>query len=116
ARALPTDPVALRVHGEEDGSWKSGRLPLDEEGVLSVSDVDAEGVAAAARALWQDGVSTAAVTAGPATGSESSARGLLLLSAQLDAQGADVLPVGAPVRAYVRIDGGPDRARGVAHQ
>jgi len=61
--AAPTDPVPLMFHVEEDGSWKSGHLPLDEEGVLSVSDVDAEGVAAAARALWQDGVSTAAGTA-----------------------------------------------------
>ncbi len=61
--AAPTDPVPLMFHVEEDGSWKSAHLPLDEEGVLSVSDVDADGVAAAARALWQDGVSTASGTA-----------------------------------------------------
>jgi hypothetical protein len=55
--AAPQDPVPLMFHVEADGSWKSGHLPLDEEGVLSVSDVSAESVTEAARALWEDGVS-----------------------------------------------------------
>ncbi len=57
--AAPQDPVPLMFHVEADGSWKSGHLPLDEEGVLSVSDVSAEAVTDAARALWEDGVSRA---------------------------------------------------------
>jgi hypothetical protein len=57
--SAPTDPVPLMFHVEADGSWKIGHLPLDEEGVLGVSDVSAAGVAEATRALWVDGASRA---------------------------------------------------------
>lgn len=55
--SAPEDPIPLMFHVEADGSWKTGHLPLDEEGILSVSDITAEGVAEAARVLWEDGVS-----------------------------------------------------------
>lgn len=61
--AAPQDAVPLMFHVEADGSWKSGHLPLDEEGVLSVSDTDAAAVTEAARVLWEDGASTAPGTA-----------------------------------------------------
>ncbi|MDN6330669.1 MAG: hypothetical protein L0J84_15185 [Brachybacterium sp.] len=61
--ATPQDAVPLMFHVEADGSWKSGHLPLDEEGVLSVSDTDAAAVTEAARVLWEDGASTAPGTA-----------------------------------------------------
>ena len=57
--SAPNDPVPLMFHVEPDGSWKVGHLPLDDEGILGVSDVSADGVAAATRALWADGQSTA---------------------------------------------------------
>ncbi|WP_394215094.1 hypothetical protein [Brachybacterium vulturis] len=57
--AVPQDAVPLMFHVEADGSWKSGHLPLDEDGVLSVTDVDAESVTEAARVLWEDGASHA---------------------------------------------------------
>src|SRR5699024_6644697 len=104
--AAPTDPVPVVFHGEGDGSWKRGHLPLGGAGGGSGSGVGAEGGGAAARALREDGVSSAAGTAWRGAGSEASARGLRRLSAQLDAQGADVLPGGPPVRPYVAIEGG----------
>lgn len=61
--SAPDDPVPLMFHVEPDGSWKVGHLPLDDEGILGVSDVSADGVAAATRALWTDGQSTAPASA-----------------------------------------------------
>lgn len=55
--SAPEDPAPLMFHVETDGSWKIGHLPLDDEGILGVSDVDAGGVAEATRALWEDGIS-----------------------------------------------------------
>lgn len=55
----PNDPVPLMFHAEPDGSWKLGHLPLDDDGILGVSDVTAEGIAEATRALWADGISQA---------------------------------------------------------
>ncbi|MGP9581086.1 hypothetical protein [Brachybacterium sp. AOP35-5H-19] len=57
--AAPEDPTPLMFHAEADGSWKIGHLPLDDEGILGVSDVDAGGVAEATRVLWDDGISQA---------------------------------------------------------
>ncbi|MDN5821904.1 MAG: hypothetical protein L0H39_10495 [Brachybacterium sp.] len=57
--ATPDDPVPLMFHVEEGGSWKAGHLPLDEEGVLSISDVDVEAVTETSRALWEEGISRA---------------------------------------------------------
>lgn len=55
--SAPQDPIPLMFHVEADSSWKIGHLPLDDEGILQVSDVDAGGVAEATQALWEDGVS-----------------------------------------------------------
>lgn len=55
--SAPQDPTPLMFHVEADSSWKIGHLPLDDEGILQVSDVDAGGVAEATQALWEDGVS-----------------------------------------------------------
>ncbi|GAA4525182.1 hypothetical protein GCM10023160_17810 [Brachybacterium paraconglomeratum] len=55
--SAPAEPAPLMFHVEADGSWRIGHLPLDDEGILGVSDVDAGGVAEATRALWEDGVS-----------------------------------------------------------
>lgn len=57
--SAPEDPTPLMFHVEGDGSWRIGHLPLDDEGILGVSDVDAGGVAEATRTLWEDGVSQA---------------------------------------------------------
>lgn len=57
--AAPEDPTPLMFHVEADGSWKAGHLPLDEEGVLGVSDIDAGSVTESVRALWEDGESRA---------------------------------------------------------
>lgn len=57
--SAPEEQVPLMFHVEADGSWRAGHLPLDEEGVLGVSPITAEGVAAATRALWADGISEA---------------------------------------------------------
>lgn len=57
--ADPEDTVPLMFHVESDGSWRVGHLPLDEEGILSVSPVSGEGVAQAVTALWNEGVSRA---------------------------------------------------------
>ena len=61
--SAPQDAVPLMFHVEADGGWKVGHLPLDEEGVLSVSDVTAEGVGETVLALWEDGASRAPGTA-----------------------------------------------------
>lgn len=55
--SAPQDPIPLMFHVEADSSWKIGHLPLDDEGILQVSEVDAGGVAEATQALWEDGVS-----------------------------------------------------------
>lgn len=57
--AAPDDPAPLMFHVEPDGSWSAAHLPLDAEGVLQVSGVDADGVAATVRDLWEDGISRA---------------------------------------------------------
>jgi len=57
--SAPQDAAPLMVHVEADGSWRLGHLPLDEEGVLSVSEVTAAQLPEVVRALWEDGASTA---------------------------------------------------------
>src|SRR5690606_31332825 len=57
--SAPQDAAPLMVHVEADGSWRLGHLPLDEEGVLSVSGVTAAQLPEVVRALWEDGASTA---------------------------------------------------------
>lgn len=57
--ADPSATVPLMFHVEEDGRWQVGHLPLDENGVLSVSELPREGVREAIRGLWEDGVSEA---------------------------------------------------------
>ena len=57
--ADPEETVPLMFHVEADGSWRVGHLPLDEEGVLSVSPVSRQDVAQAVAALWNEGVSRA---------------------------------------------------------
>lgn len=53
------EQTPFMLHVEADGSWRAGHLPLDEEGVLSVSPIDRAQVGEAVRALWEDGVSAA---------------------------------------------------------
>ncbi|APX34208.1 hypothetical protein BH708_17540 [Brachybacterium sp. P6-10-X1] len=53
------EEVPLMFHVEEDGAWKLGHLPLDEDGILSVSDLVREDVTEAVRGLWEDGAATA---------------------------------------------------------
>ena len=48
--ATPEDVTPLDVHVEADGSWQSGHLPLDEEGILTVSDISRDAVAERRRA------------------------------------------------------------------
>jgi hypothetical protein len=55
--SAPADPVPLMVHVEADGSWRLGHLPLDDQGVLTVSEVTAAQLPEAVRALWEDGAS-----------------------------------------------------------
>lgn len=57
--SAPQDTVPLMFHAETDGTWRLGHLPLDEEGVLNVSEVDRGGLASAVSALWEQGVSKA---------------------------------------------------------
>ena len=57
--SAPQDTAPLMFHAEADGSWRVGHLPLDDDGVLSVSEVDRGGVAAAVAALWEQGTSQA---------------------------------------------------------
>ena len=53
------DPIPLMFHVEQGGDRKIGHLPLDEGGILQVSDLPADGVAEAVRALWEEGASRA---------------------------------------------------------
>lgn len=55
----PEQVTPLMFHVEADGSWKVGHLPLDDEGVLTVSDLPQGSVVEAVRALWEDGRSEA---------------------------------------------------------
>ncbi|MEE1651553.1 hypothetical protein V1260_12250 [Brachybacterium sp. J144] len=55
----PSDQVPMMMHVEPSGAWRLGHLPLDEEGVLSVSDLPRDKVAAAVAALWDEGTSAA---------------------------------------------------------
>ncbi|WP_106506071.1 hypothetical protein [Brachybacterium timonense] len=57
--SAPQDAVPLMFHVEEGGSWKVGHLPLDDDGVLTVSDLDRDGLEAAIAALWEQGASQA---------------------------------------------------------
>ena len=57
--SAPQDTTPLMFHAEADGSWRVGHLPLDDEGVLSVSGIDRAGVAAAGSARWEQGTSQA---------------------------------------------------------
>ncbi|MGY5764128.1 hypothetical protein ACXET9_02865 [Brachybacterium sp. DNPG3] len=56
--ADPAQQVPLMFHVESDGTWRTGHLPLDEEGILSVSDATRASLAASVAALWEDGEST----------------------------------------------------------
>lgn len=60
--SAPQDPVPLMFHVDADGSWQAGHLPLDAEGVLSVSAAAAGAVAETVRGLWEDGISRAPET------------------------------------------------------
>src|SRR5699024_1244383 len=55
----PQQSVPLMFHVEEDGSWKVGHLPLDDEGVLTVSDASRAAISETVAGLWEDGVSRA---------------------------------------------------------
>ena len=57
--SAPGDQIPLMFHVEADSTWKAGHLPLDEEGVLTVSTADAGSVTESVRALWEDGESRA---------------------------------------------------------
>ena len=57
--SAPQDAAPLMFHVEEDGSWKVGHLPLDDDGVLTVSDLDRDSIEAAIAALWEQGASQA---------------------------------------------------------
>lgn len=57
--ATPSEQVPVMFHVEKDGSWKIGHLPLDDNGVLTVSDLTHEGVQTALRTLWVEGRSEA---------------------------------------------------------
>ncbi|HLS74965.1 MAG TPA: hypothetical protein VK046_14445 [Actinomycetaceae bacterium] len=57
--SAPQETAPLMFHAEPDGSWRVGHLPLDDDGVLSVSGIDRGGVAAAVSALWEEGTSQA---------------------------------------------------------
>ena len=52
--AAPEEPAPLMVHVEADGSWRLGHLPLDDRGVLTVSEVTAAQLPEVVRALWED--------------------------------------------------------------
>jgi hypothetical protein len=55
----PQESAPLMFHVEADGSWQLAHLPLDEEGILSVSPLTREQVSAAVAALWEQGTSQA---------------------------------------------------------
>lgn len=55
----PSQEVPLMFHVEQDGSWRVGHLPLDDNGVLTVSQVQPGGIGESVRALWEDGESRA---------------------------------------------------------
>ena len=55
----PEEQTPLMVHAEDDGSWRVGHLPLDDEGVLSVSPIQRTQLTETVRALWEDGRSEA---------------------------------------------------------
>ncbi len=66
-----TENVQLMFHVEEDGSWKVGHLPLDESGVLSVSDLGRSEVEEALRLLWAEGRSEAPSAAADVSAAEA---------------------------------------------
>jgi len=55
--SAPADPVPLMAHVEADGGWRLGHLPLDDQGVLTVSELTAAQLPEVVRALWEDGAS-----------------------------------------------------------
>ncbi|MGO2046255.1 MAG: hypothetical protein ACTIOA_16840 [Brachybacterium tyrofermentans] len=57
--ATPEDETPMMLHAEADGTWRSGHLPLDDEGILTVSDISRDAVADAVRRLWAEGASAA---------------------------------------------------------
>lgn len=57
--SAPEEQTPMMFHAESDGSWRSGHMPLDDQGVLSVSPITAEQLAPSVRSLWEDGVSQA---------------------------------------------------------
>lgn len=57
--STPDDETPMMFHVEADGSWRSGHLPLDDDGILSVSDTSRDAIAEAVRQLWSDGASPA---------------------------------------------------------
>lgn len=54
-----TEEITMMFHVEDDGAWKLGHLPLDDDGVLTVSDVDRSQVLPVITKLWDDGDSVA---------------------------------------------------------
>lgn len=57
--ASPQQNVPMMFHADADGSWKIGHLPLDENGVLTVSDLPKDRVVDAVAGLWDEGRSAA---------------------------------------------------------
>ncbi|MFC7457316.1 hypothetical protein ACFQS2_08975 [Brachybacterium sp. GCM10030267] len=57
--SAPDQAVPMMFHTEQDRTWRIGHLPLDDEGILNVSDVAREDIGEAVRLLWEDGVSRA---------------------------------------------------------
>lgn len=59
ALATAGEPTPMMFHVEADGTWKAGHLPLDGEGVLTVSPVTDGQVPSLVGALWEQGASPA---------------------------------------------------------
>lgn len=61
--SAPEDEVPLMIHVEQDGTWRSGHLPLDSDGILTVSGTERGELTETVRLLWEDGTSRAPGTA-----------------------------------------------------
>lgn len=57
--SAPGEEVPLMFHVEQDGTWRSGHLPLDDQGILTVSEANRGDLAGAIGTLWADGISSA---------------------------------------------------------
>lgn len=58
-RSEPDLEVPLMLHVQPDGSWQVAHLPVDADGILTVSPIDRSQVASAVGALWESGTSAA---------------------------------------------------------